>query len=422
VSTSSELVRAGAVALPRRPHVPGPVEMICTLGPSSLNERAISQLELIGFSTFRVNMSHTEIADLERVIRFIQGCTEVPICIDTEGAQIRTGLMQPGATLAEGTTVHLVSGEVRGDASTLPLTPGYAIEGLHRGTRMSVDFDSALLRIDRGGGDTAEATVLTGGEVGSRKAVTAFPSPKLTPFSEKDLAAIQIARRNHVHMFALSFCDHPRSVLRLREMVGPDATIIAKIESQAGVRNLTGIARHADRLLIDRGDLSREVRIEAIPTLQKSLIRRSNELGVPVYVATNLLESMVTRRGPTRAEVNDVINTLQDGANGLVLAAETAIGKYPIEAARMIATLLREHESSLGGYHLDDLLGDHPLSTRRTAPGAASRLGLRLPGELGAFTRTGPSPAGEPRGSAFLSRQREFHSRRSSEARPRPSA
>jgi len=337
--------------------------LICTLGPSSLKEAVISQLEAIGVSSFRINMSHTEVDDLEGVIHFIQKCTKVPVSIDTEGAQIRTGRMRDGTAVHEGSHVRLVPQAITGDVSTIPLTPGRAIEGLSSATRMSIDFDSVILRIDSVNGGVAEATVLTGGEIGSRKAVTALPSPQLPTFSEKDLLAIRIALKNEIHHFDLSFCDNQDAVLRLREMIGPKDSIVAKIESRDGVRNLGEIALHANGILIDRGDLSREVRLEAIPLLQKAIIRKANALGIPVYVATNLLESMVTRRTPTRAEVNDVINTLLDGANGLVLAAETAIGRYPVEAAKMIAALLKEYEGSIEGYHLDDLLGDHPLAS-----------------------------------------------------------
>jgi pyruvate kinase len=340
--------------------------LICTLGPSSLKEDVIPQLEAAGVTSFRINMSHTDLADLERVIHFIQKCTQVPICLDTEGAQLRTGVVNDGVTLREGASVRLVAEVVRGDAATIPVTPGYAIERLRPGTWVSVDFDSVVLRVDSVRDGVAEATVMTGGEVGSRKAVTAYPSPSLPTFSEKDLEAIRLAMKCQIHEYALSFCDHQGTVSQLREMVGPQSTIIAKIESRAGVQNLGEIARAADSILIDRGDLSREVRLEAIPLLQKAIIRKANALGVPVYVATNLLESMVTRRVPTRAEVNDVINTLLDGANGLVLAAETAVGKYPVEAARMVAALLKEYEGSIEGYHIDDLIGEHPLAARQS--------------------------------------------------------
>jgi pyruvate kinase len=348
--------------------------LLCTLGPSSLNTRTIRQLEAAGVTCFRINMSHTEIDDLERVIHLIQGATQVPICIDSEGAQIRTGAMNEGVVVVEGSHVRLVPGTVMGDAATIPITPADALRKLDPSARVSIDFDSVVLALDRVTDGVADATVLVGGEIGSRKAVTAFPSPSLPAFSEKDLLAIRCAMGNHVQNYALSFCEQPGSVTQLREMVGPKSTIMAKIESRMGVRNLAKIAEVADCIIVDRGDLSREVRVEAIPLLQKAIIRKANALGIPIYVATNLLESMVTRRTPSRAEVNDVMNTLLDGADGLVLASETAIGKYPVEAARMIASLLKEYEGSIEGYHIDDLLGDHPLAAHREHSDAKSRL------------------------------------------------
>jgi len=341
---------------------------LCTLGPTSLNERVISQLEKIGATRFRINMSHTDVDDLERILQYVQKCTNVPISIDTEGARLRTGLMSDGVAVVEDAQVRLVPEAFWGDAFTIPITPGNAIAQLKPESRVSIDFDAVILRIDKVSDGTAEATVLSGGEIGSRKAVTAFPSPQLPTFSEKDRLATGIALKNQVHEFALSFCEHRNAVDQLREIIGPTNTIVSKIESQEGVRNLGEILEATDRILIDRGDLSREVRIEGIPLLQKAIIRTANARRIPVYVATNLLESMVTRRVPTRAEVNDVINTLMDGADGLVLAAETAIGRYPVEAARMIATLMTEYERSLGGYHLEDLLGDHPLGIYPETP------------------------------------------------------
>ncbi|MGA7860985.1 MAG: pyruvate kinase [Thermoplasmata archaeon] len=349
--------------------------LLCTLGPTSLNERVITQLEQIGATRFRINMSHTDVGDLERIVQYIQNCTKVPISIDTEGARLRTGLMSDGVAVEEGAQVRLVPEAFWGDAFTIPIAPRDAIAQLKPGSQMSIDFDAVILRIDKVNNGSAEATVLSGGEIGSRKAVTAFPSPQLPTFSEKDLLATRIALDNQVHEFALSFCEHRDAVDQLRGMIGPGNTIVSKIESQEGVRNLEEILKSTNRILIDRGDLSREVRIEGIPLLQKAIIRAANARKVPVYVATNLLESMVTRRVPTRAEVNDVINTLMDGADGLVLAAETAIGKYPVEAARMIATLMMEYERSLEGYRLEDLLGDPPLAAPRAPRLPAGRRG-----------------------------------------------
>jgi pyruvate kinase len=291
----------------------------------------------------------------------------VPVSIDTEGAQLRTGLMSDGVAVVEGSLVRLVQEAFWGDAFTIPIVPGFAIKQLTVGSRLSIDFDAVVLRVDEVIDGNAEATVLSGGTIGSRKAVTAHPSLKLPIFSEKDVTAIQIARKNDVHEFALSFCENQSTVDQFREMTGPKSTIVSKIESPGGVRNLEEILKSTNSILIDRGDLSREVRIEGIPLLQKAIISRANTRKIPVYVATNLLESMITRRVPTRAEVNDVINTLLDGADGLVLAAETAIGKYPVESARMIATLMGEYERFLHGARIEDLLGEPPLATNRSA-------------------------------------------------------
>ncbi len=346
--------------------------LLCTLGPSSLDPRVIRALTDVGVTSFRINMSHTPLSDLEGIIRRIQHATEVPICLDTEGPQIRTGRVRAATVVTAGARVRLVPDPIVGSAAALPLSPPDAIARLAPGARVSIDFDSVVLRVDRVHDGAAVATVVTGGEVGPRKAVTAFPSPSLPAFSEKDFLAIRAAVAHEIGQYALSFCETPASVNQLRAMVGPRSTIMAKIESRKGVRNLGKIAQCADAVIIDRGDLSREVRIEAIPLLQKAIVRKANALGIPVYVATNLLESMVTRRTPTRAEVNDVMNTLLDGADGLVLAAETAVGKYPVEAAKMVVALLHEFEGSVEGYRIEDLLGDHPLSRASRGRGPPS--------------------------------------------------
>jgi pyruvate kinase len=335
------------------------------LGPNSMDRQVISDLATAGVTGFRVNLSHTSIEHLEEILEFIQRCTSVPVCLDTEGAQLRTGDLGRGFTVQVGERVRLVPDALAGESSAIPITPGEALGRIEASSRMSIDFDSVFLRVDRVADGAADATVLSGGQIGSHKAVTAFPSPPLPSFSSKDRAAIRIGMQHGVREYALSFCEQAAAVHQLREIIGPERTIIAKIESREGVRNLGKIAEFADALLIDRGDLSREVRLEASPLLQKAIIRKAKALGTPVYVATNLLESMVGKRAPTRAEVNDVMNTLLDGADGLVLAAETAVGQYPVEAARMIMALIKEYEGSLEGYRIDDLLGDHPLSIDR---------------------------------------------------------
>lgn len=230
------------------------IELLCTLGPSSMSGDVIQQLADLGTTLFRVNLSHTELEDLVEVIKFIKSATSVPICLDTEG----------------------------GSWGTKP------------------------------------------------------------PFTRKDYGAIGVGVDMGINHFALSFADCGEDVAELHLLGGHDAFVISKIESANGLANLEDIADKSDALLIDRGDLSHEIPIERIPRAQKVIIQKAREMAVPVYVATNLLESMVTSLTPTLAEVNDVYNTLADGAAGLVLAGETAIGKYPVECAEMIMRIARD--------------------------------------------------------------------------------
>ena len=229
------------------------------------------------------------------------------------------------------------------------------------GSIITVDFDSVLLSVTEVKKDKAVATVLNGGSVGNNKAVTVFPSPTIPALSEKDIAAVKLGLEYGVKDFALSFANSAEDVMEFRKITGKDATIISKIESNKAVRNLDSILEVTDAILIDRGDLSREVPLENIPLLQKLIIKKGRRVDTNVFVATNLLESMLVNRKPTRAELNDVMNTLIDGATGLVLAAETAIGKHPVAAVDILRSLIERYRESLNGYRITDLLGHTSL-------------------------------------------------------------
>lgn len=321
-------------------------KILCTLGPASLRPDIVAALDARHVDLFRINLSHTPLDQVERTVRFLQQESSTPICLDTEGAQVRCGVMAPGVILTQQRTVRLTSQPTEGSAERLTLWPASLFAGLAIGSRISVDFDGALLRVtdvDDGG---AEAEVVEPGRVRSNRAVTIQPPPILPTLTDKDLRAIEIGVQCGLRHFALSFAASAADVERLRGLVPADAYIIAKIESRAGVRNMDGIIAAADAVLIDRGDLSREIAIEHVPVYQKHIIRRANTWNTPVFVATNLLESMVEHSTPTVAEANDIINTLLDGAHGLVLAAETAIGAYPIRAIDMVRRLVEAFEHS----------------------------------------------------------------------------
>jgi pyruvate kinase len=323
------------------------LSILVTLGPSSLKEDIIKLCARENVSLFRINLSHTPLEQVELIIKKIQQWTDVPICLDSEGAQIRNqSMISDQVVFEEGETVKLHFDEVVGDSRNISFTPRQIVPNLSPGVGLMVDFNTVCLRVIEKYSDHCLAKVESGGIVGSNKAtdlVDVEQEISLSPITEKDKKAFEIGKKLGINHFALSFTNSKSDVEQMREIVGPTATIISKIESRKGVCNLLEILDVVDQILIDRGDLSRQLPIEKIPFLQRRIISMARAKGKPVFVATNLLESMVTTPSPTRAEVNDVVSTLLDGANGLVLAAETAIGMFPVEAVRMIRGLMNQY-------------------------------------------------------------------------------
>lgn len=319
------------------------IRIFCTLGPSSMNKEVITKLDNIGIDMFRINLSHTDIDELENIILKIKRHTDKPVCLDTEGAQIRVGKMTDGRVkLLEGNIVRILKKNIIGNAKTFSFNPNFAIDCIKPGDLISIDFDSVLLKVVDCALDGISAIVISGGIIGSNKAVSVDRRISLPSVSEKDKKAINMGLDNDIKYYALSFANCKNDVEYMRSLVGKSSHIISKIESKKGVDNVNEILEATDSLLIDRGDLSREEDIEKIPYIQKAIIKKANKRKIPVYIATNLLESMVSGRNPTRAEMNDIANTLCDGADGLVLAAETAIGRYPVNCARMVAKSVKQ--------------------------------------------------------------------------------
>ncbi len=321
-------------------------EILCTLGPASMTPRVIKRLTDLDVSLFRINLSHTQPADLASQIQLIKENTDVPICLDSEGAQVRTGRMADGAMqLKENAHVKVTDDVIAGRQDRFSLYPAGVVQTLREGDIISVDFNAVLGQVVGFDGTDAILRVLNGGKVGSNKAVTVQRDIPLPVLTDKDRTCIEIGLKQGIDNFALSFANRASDVAEMRALVGPSAKIISKIECLNALANLNAIAEASDALLIDRGDLSRQVAIQMVPETQKQILKRGHELGAKVYVATNLLESMVDDPAPTRAEVNDIYNTLLDGADGLVLAAETAIGSYPIECTRMVSNMIERFEN-----------------------------------------------------------------------------
>lgn len=320
-------------------------EILCTLGPASMHGPVIQRLQEIGVTMFRINLSHTKLEQVEPTVRFIQEHTDLPICIDSEGAQIRTGLFVEGTvSLRENTIINVHRKLVPGDSLNINFVPHNIIDEFEIGDFISIDFNSVLVQVVEIHPDRIGMRVIAGGVVGSNKAITVKRPIAMPALSEKDKAAMEIGLQFGIRHFALSFANCAEDIDDIRKIVGDESFVISKIECKNGIENLDGIIEKSNAVLIDRGDLSREMPLERIPELQKMIIRKAKKQNRAVYVATNLLESMITEPAPTRAEINDIHNTLLDGADGLVLAAETAIGKYPIRCANMIVRMIDCHD------------------------------------------------------------------------------
>ncbi|MCP4265436.1 MAG: sulfate adenylyltransferase [Candidatus Brocadiaceae bacterium] len=320
-------------------------EILCTIGPASLKESVLRRLNELPVTLLRINLSHTRLKDLSDRIRFIQTHSSIPICLDTEGAQIRTGRIIDGSVLIqESRTITIHKRQIAGDSVNISFYPTNSIDQLEIGDLICIDFDTALVQIIEKDDTVLHAKVITEGVIGSNKAVSVNRPVKLDFLTEKDRKAINIALELGVRHIALSFASTGKDVELFRQLVGSEVFVISKIENLSGLKKLDEIIELSDAILVDRGDLSRDIPIESIPVTQKYILGKARALNTKIYVATNFLDSMVNKNKPSGSECNDVINTLVDGADGIVLAAETAIGKNPIGTINMVYRLIRQHE------------------------------------------------------------------------------
>lgn len=326
------------------------VKIICTIGPASKDVNTLRKFELRNVSMIRINLSHILQEDIEDYIHTMQKCN-IPIAIDTEGTQIRTGTT--GARpiyFKNGDTVRIHRSAVACNSNNLYFTPFSAIDCMVPGNLVAIDFNSVLIRVE----DVSklktntfiECRVIVEGFIGSNKGVHCDGLQHvLPPFSEKDLQAIEIAKKNNIRHFTLSFINDAKDVVYFKSLC-PDSTVYAKIETLQGVKNIVSILKESNGVLIDRGDLSRAIPIEKIPLVQKIIVETANIHGKEAYIATNLLESMARDLKPSRAEATDIVNAVIDGVSGFVLTKETAVGKYPVETVNMLNSLI--HQAKIG--------------------------------------------------------------------------
>ena len=321
------------------------VKIVATLGPASNNEKMIRALFEAGADVFRINMSHATPEALRQshaIIRKIEAEFSRPIgiLIDLQGPKLRIGKFESGAIrLTEGDIVSFVRRESVGGLGRVHLPHPEIFQAVQPGHALLLDDGKLRLRVVEASDVRIDAEVLTSGTLGSRKGIslpdTVIPLEAMT---DKDRADLEDALTVGVDWVALSFVQRAKDIAEARKLIRGRAAIMAKIEKPSALAELAEIIELADGIMVARGDLGVEMPVEKVPGLQKQITRAARNAGKPVVVATQMLESMILSPAPTRAEVSDVATAVFDGADAVMLSAESAVGKYPVEA---VATMDR---------------------------------------------------------------------------------
>ena len=313
-------------------------KIICTLGPSSYKKNILNNFKKEGVDIFRINLSHTSKKDIEKKIIFLKKNKIKNICLDTEGAQVRVSILEKKVFLKKNKIIKIFCGNKKTTSNKIFLSPKFDLDKIKKNTLIFIGFESLVIKVvkKKKFEDFLYGKVIKSGLLESRKGVHINQNIKLQPISNKDYFALNLALKYKLNYFAISFVNNYKDILQVKQIIGKNKFIISKIETLDAIKDLKKISKESSALLIDRGDLSREIPIEKIPVAQDKILKESKIFKKPVYIATNLLETMISENLPTRAESNDIYASLDKGAKGLVLAAETAIGKHPVECVKFL--------------------------------------------------------------------------------------
>ena len=351
-------------------------KIVATLGPSSSDARTIRALVEAGADVFRLNFSHGTHDDHRArldVIRNLEREIDHPIGVlmDLQGPKLRVGELAGGeAALEPGARFRLDLDPTRGDAERAPLPHPEIFEALETGAQILLDDGKLRLRVTKLGRDFADTEVVTGGTLKDHKGVN-LPGVvmKISPLTEKDRRDLQFGLDLGVDWVAMSFVQRPEDIAEGRRLIAGRAAIMAKIEKPAALNHLSELVESADGFMVARGDLGVELAPEEVPGRQKEIIRSCRLAGKPVIVATQMLESMISAPAPTRAEASDVATAVYDGADAVMLSAESAAGAYPLEAVQMMDRIIARTESDR--HYAPIIQALHP-EPEKTAPDAIS--------------------------------------------------
>ncbi len=326
-------------------------KIVATVGPASASPEMLKALFLAGADTFRLNFSHGTHADHARVhaaIRALEvelGCP-IGILQDLQGPKIRVGTIVNGRiVVAKGDKVRFVPHGDEGSAMAIPLHHPEIFAAVMPGHDLLIDDGRVRVRITGVSDEAIDADVIVGGVISNRKGIN-LPDTvlNLSPLTEKDRADLAFGLKLGVDWVALSFVQKPSDIIEAKALIGDNAGVIAKIEKPSALDHIEDIIQLSDAIMVARGDLGVEIPHEEVPGRQKELVRAARLAVRPVIVATQMLDSMVASPTPTRAEASDVATAIYDGADAVMLSAESATGEYPVETVQMMDRIIRATE------------------------------------------------------------------------------
>lgn len=333
-------------------------KIVATLGPATNNKEVLKGMLEEGADVFRINFSHADYSDVAATIKMIRDLNEefgftAAILADLQGPKLRVGVMEDDVFVNPGDEIIFATGErFVGNKERVYMTYERFPQDAKPGERILLDDGKLMfVVVSTDGEKEVKARVVQGGPLKSKKGVnlpnTDISQPALT---EKDIEDAIFAIGQKVDWIALSFVRHAEDLIQLRDLIAEHCDekipIIAKIEKPEAVENIDKIVAHCDGLMVARGDLGVEVPAEEVPLIQKNLVLRAKKARIPVIIATQMMETMITSLTPTRAEVNDVANSVMDGADAVMLSGETSVGLYPVQVIRQMANILKSVENS----------------------------------------------------------------------------
>ncbi len=375
-------------------------KIVCTIGPSSSDEKALSSMIAEGMDVARLNFSHGTYEDHKASFYLIRKCAKrrkkpVAILQDLQGIKIRLGLVaNDEVSLREGSNVILRSGNGISNRSCLYIRYAGLERDLRKGHRVLIDDGLIMLKVQEKGKGAIRARVIEGGVIRSRKGVNLPDTKVSTPsFTAKDRKDLAFGIALGVDYVAVSFVRTAGDVVKVQRYLKKAKRripVIAKIEKPEALKNIESILDVAEGIMIARGDLGVEMQPEEVPVIQKELIGLANRAGKIVITATQMLDSMTVHLRPTRAEATDVANAVIDGSDALMLSGETSAGKYPVRAVRMMRKIIERTEKEVAFQKIltrrEIMMSEHPYAVADAAVGAARDIRARA---IVAFTDSG---------------------------------